>query len=123
MELMRKVDAHSAAVAMKVYATRTAGDDAKLGKYLHEQLFGEPVNWPNEHMIRFGGPHKDAPDLSQQYQIVLVSDQSGSSGGFSADQGEQGEDEEEEEQDFILTAHEVEDQHAEVSLVVAKVCL
>jgi len=124
MELMRKVDAHSVDVAMKVYATTTNEDDAKLGKYLHEHLFGEPVNWPSEDMIRVGGPHGHAPDLSQQYQIVAVPDQSGSSGAFTIESIEQDEgEEEEEEHDFILTTHEVEDQHAEVSLTIVKAYL
>lgn len=30
-------------VAMRVYTTLLPADDAKLGKWLHEQLYGEPV--------------------------------------------------------------------------------
>jgi hypothetical protein len=47
MELMKKVDAHSAEVAKKVYCTTTAADDAKLGQMLYEQIFGESVPWPS----------------------------------------------------------------------------
>jgi hypothetical protein len=51
MELLSKVDAHSAEMAKKVYATTTAADDARLGKYLYEGLFGEPVMWPSPEAI------------------------------------------------------------------------
>ncbi|CAE8600028.1 unnamed protein product, partial [Polarella glacialis] len=94
LQLVRKVDAHSADVAMKVYATTTSGDDAKLGKYLHQQIFGEPVDWPSQDMI-------NTNDLSQQMQLVLVSDQDGCDDDWKDDQEEQ------EEQDFILTTDEV----------------
>ena len=46
MDLLSKVDAHSAEVAKKVYCTTTISDDAKLGKLLFEALWGKPVDWP-----------------------------------------------------------------------------
>jgi hypothetical protein len=44
--LLKKVDAHSLAMAKNVYTTCTPEDDAKLGKYLFEQVFGAAVEWP-----------------------------------------------------------------------------
>jgi hypothetical protein len=101
MELMKKVDAHSADVAKRVYATTTAGDDAKLGKYLHQQLFGEPVGWPSEDMINT----MEAPDLSQEMQLVLVSEEDRCYDDWKGDQEEQ------EELDFILSVDDVDKKH------------
>lgn len=52
MALLSKVDAHSAAVAKKVYCTTTVRDDAKLGKLLFESLFGKPVAWPRKEVTQ-----------------------------------------------------------------------
>ena len=106
MELMRKVDAHSADVAMKVYATTTAEDDARLGKYLHEELFGEPVEWPSSETLK----SHDAPDLSQELQLVLVEDTKESD---SDDDREEEEEPEDDEEDFMLTVYDLGHTHAE----------
>jgi hypothetical protein len=99
MDFMKKIDAHSAEVAQKVYATTTPSDDSKLGKALFQQLFGEPVEWPSQEIITA----TKVPDLSQQCQLVLFTGDCGEQEG----QGEEDE-EEEEELEFILTADEVE---------------
>ena len=43
---MEKVDAHTAQVAAKVYATTTPADDARLGELLHLQVNGAFVDFP-----------------------------------------------------------------------------
>jgi hypothetical protein len=70
MELLSKVDAHSAEVAKKVYCTTTAADDAKLGKFLYESLFGSPVMWPSEEAIaaKLNSPSEN---MAMMQQIVL----------------------------------------------------
>ena len=98
MDLMRKVDAHSAEVAQKVYATTTPSDDSKLGKALFQQLFGEPVEWPSQEMITA----TKVPDLSQQCQLVLFT------GDCGEQEGQDEEYEEDEELEFIITAAELE---------------
>lgn len=47
LDLLSKVDAHSAKVALKIYTVDTPEDDAVLGKLLYEQVFGDPVEWPS----------------------------------------------------------------------------
>ena len=98
MKLMSKVDAHSAQIAMAVYATTTAADDAKLGKYLYEELFGNPVEWPSSDMLSL----EESIDLSQDMTQLVPFD--GSDDDFYNWQGEEDHDEEE---DFILTAEDV----------------
>eukprot|EP00975_Prorocentrum_lima_P071603 12938649-Prorocentrum_lima.AAC.1 len=100
MELMKKVDAHSSAVAQKVYSTMSPGDDAMLGKNLHQQLFGDPVAWPSEDIITLC----DAPGSPSQLRLVPYAEQDG---GGAAE-----EEEEEEEHDFILTPGDVEEKRA-----------
>ena len=55
-----------------MYATTTAGDDAKLGKYLHEELFGNPVEWPSVDTIK--DKSSQAPDLSQEMMQIVPFD-------------------------------------------------
>jgi hypothetical protein len=95
MELMCKVDAHSAEVAKKVYATTTPGDDAQLGKILHEQLFGAPVGWPSQDQIN---AKLEQPDLTQQLQLVMTEEH----GENEAEWQETPDDED--ELDFVLDA-------------------
>jgi len=53
LDLLSKVDAHSPAVAERVYTTTTIGDDAKLGKILFEVVMGEAVGWPSAEQFNF----------------------------------------------------------------------
>lgn len=46
LELLSKVDAHSTTIAETIYCTTTPAEDAKLGKYLFEEVCGDPVPWP-----------------------------------------------------------------------------
>jgi hypothetical protein len=46
LQLMQKVDAHSAKVAAKHYVLCTPADDAKLSQAMVHSLLGEPVRWP-----------------------------------------------------------------------------
>lgn len=59
LDLLSKVDAHSKAVAKKVYCTTTLTDDAHLGKMLFETLYGDPVEWPTSEIT------------NQQMQLTL----------------------------------------------------
>ena len=46
LNLLKKVDAHSEQVALRVYTVSSVADDAKLGELLYRQVFGDPVPWP-----------------------------------------------------------------------------
>jgi len=88
LDLLSNVDAHSAEVVKKVYCTTTSGDDAKLGKYLYEALFGKPVMWPSEEALEATGTAVGS--LPDAWQLVEFQ---------AAAQGDSGE---EEEEDFAL---------------------
>lgn len=51
MRLMQRVDAHSAAVARKVYAISTPADDAALANMLFEEIMGPHVEFPSPEEI------------------------------------------------------------------------
>ena len=48
LSILKKVDAHSEQVALRVYTVSSVADDAKLGELLYKQVFGDPVPWPDE---------------------------------------------------------------------------
>jgi len=52
LQLMQKVDAHSAKVAHEVYTISTAEDDASLAAQLFKEVFGDPVEFPSEAVIK-----------------------------------------------------------------------
>lgn len=49
MNLMERVDAHSAQVAQSVYCCTTPKQDAELVEAVFKHAHGEPVAWPSEH--------------------------------------------------------------------------
>ena len=54
LSLLKKVDAHSEQVALRVYTVSSVADDAKLGELLYKQVFGDPVPWPDGAADRVG---------------------------------------------------------------------
>ena len=88
MRLMERVDAHSAAVASRVYAIKSPRDDAELARLLFLDVYGEPVSFPSDEEIDAFGfsieslvDHYSAVPLSQiedppcdEDQFLLVCD-------------------------------------------------
>ena len=93
MELLSKVDAHSARVAAKIYCTSTVSDDAKLGKMLYEAVYGNPVEWPAQRL----SIEADTKEIADDLKVALCL-------AYSEANFEE-EDDDTEEDDFILWEH------------------